>query len=133
MPSAIEYLSAEKIIELNVFAIAFIKAKKSDSAKVLGMTKLRQVVEDYQNCTGDVYDKAIVLLKGIIQKHPFASGNRRTAFLAAKIFLEDNREKLGVPDNPDNVKVMQGIRENYYSDEEIKEWLKNGKIRAFIR
>ena len=29
---------------------------------------------------------------------------------------------------PDYAKAMVGIREGYYSDEEIKEWIKNGKI-----
>jgi hypothetical protein len=31
------------------------------------------------------------------------------------------------------IKVMQGVRENYYSHEELKEWLKNGKIKEFRR
>ena len=30
-------------------------------------------------------------------------------------------------------KVMTGIREGYYSDDEIVGWLKNGKIREFKR
>jgi len=29
--------------------------------------------------------------------------------------------------------VLNGIRENYYTREEIKKWLKGGKIREFKR
>lgn len=42
-------------------------------------------------------------------------------FLALKFIKAKN-----VEGNPEQARVMQGIRENYYSDEEIKEWLKNG-------
>ncbi len=73
------------------------------------------------------------MLKGLIQKHAFASGNRRTAFLATKYFLQENKEKFGPKDDSSKSKVMIGIREQYYSDEEIKEWLKNGKVKEFSR
>ncbi len=35
--------------------------------------------------------------------------------------------------NIKNSKIMIGIRENYYSNNEIKNWIKNGKIRKFER
>jgi len=41
--------------------------------------------------------------------------------------------KFNIPDTINNVKVMIGIRENYYSQNEIKEWIKNGKIKKFKR
>ena len=37
-----------------------------------------------------------------------------------------------IPDEPQCARVLLGVRENYYADEEIKEWIKNGKIREFI-
>lgn len=128
-----EYPSVEKIIELNLLALSVINVKKADQAKVLNKSRLLEVVENCRSFEGDLYDKAIVLLKGIIQRHPFASGNRRTAFLAMKYFLIINKLKLGIIDDPANAKVLQGIRENYYSEIELKEWVKNGKIRKFER
>ena len=73
------------------------------------------------------------MLKGLVQGHAFASGNRRTAFIATKYFLTTNKAKISVGDEPENAKVMLGIREQQYSDSEIKEWLKHGKIREFKR
>lgn len=133
MVNNLKYPTPEKIIEYNVLAVTLIKAKKADSAKVLSMAKIREVVEDCKAKEGDVYDKTVVLLKGLIQKHPFASGNRRAAFIAAKDFLLSNNAKFGIKDDPGFARVMQGIREDYYSDEELKEWLKHGKIREFKR
>lgn len=129
----VKYPSVEKITELNLLALSVINVKRADQAKVLSMARIADVIEDCRGLEGDLHDKAAVLLKGLVQKHPFASGNRRTAFIAMKYFLAANKAKLGVEDNPANARVLQGIRENYYSDAEIKEWIKNGKIREFSR
>jgi len=129
----LEYPSIEKVIEFNLLSLHVIKAKKADSHQVLGWAKISKVLETCKNCQGDVFDKAVVLLKGLIQAHAFASGNRRTGFLIAKYFLVINGKKLRVEDNPKNAKVLLGVREGFYSDAEIKEWILHGKIKSFKR
>ncbi len=128
-----KYPSVEKIIELNILALNLIVAKKADRAEVKSRQKIIEAINETENKAGDIYDKAMVLAKGLIQKHAFASGNRRTAFLAAKYFLLENKQKFGPKDDASQSKVMLGIREHYYSDQEIKEWLKDGKIKEFVR
>ena len=66
------------------------------------------------------------MIKGIIKKHAFGSGNRRTAFTATKHFVVINGGIFKINDDPENAKIMTGIRENYYSDDEIINWIKNG-------
>jgi len=129
----INYPTVEHIIEFNHFALALVKVKKADKPLVLNKPKLFEIVEECQNTQGDVYDKAVVLLAGIIKKHPFASGNRRTAFLVMIDFLLDNNAHCGLKDDKENARIMLGIREDFYTCEEIKEWIKNGKIRSFKR
>ena len=129
----VEYLSVEKVVELNVLAISMIAVKKGDQAKLLSKLKLQTVLETCKEHKGSLYEKAAFLLKEITQKHPFASGNRRTAFLAMKFFLISNGQKFKIDDNPANARILQGIRESYFSDFEIVEWIKNGKIREFRR
>jgi len=133
MANNIIYPTAEKIIEYNFLALKLIKVKKADSPKVLSYHSIANVIEGCKSLDGDIYDKAVHLMKGIIQKHPFASGNRRTAFIVAKEFLLDNRAHFKIMDDPSYARVMQGIRENFYTNEELKEWIKNGKIREFNR
>lgn len=125
--------TAEKIIEFNLLALKLIKARKADQPKVLSHKKILDTIEKCQNLEGEIYDKAVCLLKGLIQNHPFASGNRRTAFIVVKEFLMMNNKPFKVHDDPNHAKVMQGIRENHYTDEEIKEWLSHGKIKEFRR
>ena len=127
------YPTIEKIIEYNALALKLLKVKKADKAEVLNRSKIMDVIEKCQDCEGDIYDKAVMLLKGLIQNHPFASGNRRTAFITTKDFLLTNKAKIGIRDDPKYANVMLGIRERYYLDEEIKEWIKNGKIKEFKR
>lgn len=127
----VEYPSVEKIIELNLLALLLIKAKKADSLKVLSQAKIQEILKECERKEGDIYDKAMVLLKGFVQKHAFASGNRRTALLATTYFLTLNNAKSYIQDNPENARIMTGIREHYYLDNEIKGWIQHGKIKAF--
>ncbi|MBI1970934.1 type II toxin-antitoxin system death-on-curing family toxin [Candidatus Woesearchaeota archaeon] len=133
MVSDIHYPTREKIIEYNLLILTIIKVKKADQSKVLSNHKIDLIIKECKQTRGDIYDKAISLLKGLIQKHPFASGNRRTAFIVAKEFLLVNKAAFRVQDDPSYARALQGIREGYYTDEEIKEWIKNGKIRKFTR
>ena len=133
MEKIILYPSAEKIIEYNLLVLKLIKVKKGDTQKVLSKAKILDTLFDCEENTGDVYDKAVCLLKGLIQRHPFASGNRRTAFIVVKDFLMMNHAQFQIKDDPKYARAMQGIRENFYTDEEIKEWIKNGPIKEFKR
>ena len=46
----------------------------------------------------DVLALAVALLAGIAQNHPFAQGNKRTALIAARNFLQSNGYDLGIED-----------------------------------
>jgi death-on-curing family protein len=127
------YPTTDLIIEYNILALTIIKIKKADQPKVLSIAKINYIIKACEELDGDLYDKAVFLLKSIIKQHAFASGNRRTAFIVTKEFLKENKGKFNIEDDPKQARVMQGIRENYYSDEEIKEWIKHGKIKTFKR
>ncbi|MBI3033291.1 Fic family protein [Candidatus Woesearchaeota archaeon] len=125
MENNLLYPEVEKVVEYNYLILTLLKAKKGDQQKTLSAAKLFQVIEECKFNRGDIYDKAVVLIKGIVQKHPFASGNRRTAFITTKDFIVKNHHTFGIKDNPDYVRVMLGIRENYYMDNEIRGWIIN--------
>ena len=133
MKKKIIYPTIEKIIEFNLMVLSLIKVKKADKPEVLSRQKIGEVIEECQKSKGGTYDKAVILLKGIVQKHSFASGNRRTAFIVTKDFVISNSERFKIKDDPKYARVMIGIREGYYSDKEINEWIKNGKIKKFKR
>lgn len=127
----IKYLDIEHIIFFNKEALRIWKVKKGDKHEILSYAKLLKVINDYKELEGDFYDKAVHLIKGITKAHAFASGNRRTAIISVVIFALENKQKVFIPDNPTNSRVLLGIRYNYYTDEEIKEWIKHGKIKEY--
>ena len=131
--TTIIYPTEEKIIELNILILNLINVKKADQPKVLSHRKITQSIDDCKRFKGDLYDKAVILMKSIIKNHAFASGNRRTAFITTKYFILENKGKIKIKDDPSYARAMQGIRENYYSHDEIKDWIKNGKIKQFER
>ncbi len=133
MPKPINYPTSEKIIEFNILALNIMKVKKADKPEVMSHSKLIKIIESCKKLEGDIYDKAAELMVELVRNHPFASGNRRTAFIVVKDFLLSNNQKLKIIDDPKYAKVMTGIREWYYSHDEVKEWIKNGKIKEFKR
>ena len=98
---------------------------------MLSYQKIQEIVDGCENTEGDIYDKAVFLLKNTIKKHAFASGNRRTAFIITKHFVTLNKAEFNIKDEQEYARIMTGIRENYYSDTEIKNWILYGKIREF--
>jgi prophage maintenance system killer protein len=107
-----------------------IRAKEADQHRVLSRQNIEDAVRSTTEAEGDVYDKAATLLSELVRGHAFASGVRRTAFTATISFLKTNGANPRVVHAP---KVLMGIRERFYSQDEVKDWLKGNEIRKFAR
>ena len=127
------YPTVEKLINYNRYVLEKIKVKKADAPKVLSELKLQNIILKCKNFKGDIYDKASILLQGLVQGHVFASGNRRTALFITIKFLLDNKAKPIIKNEAKFARVLTGIREGFYTRLQIKDWLKNGKIQEFSR
>ncbi|MCL4518326.1 MAG: Fic family protein [Thaumarchaeota archaeon] len=128
--SELKYPTSQDLISLNKQVVDRIKVRKADRHNVLSLELINWISSKTRDEPGDAYDKASFLLIEIVQKHPFDSANRRTAYAAAKAFLESNDEEFAPVMDP---KVMLGIREGFYTKAEIKNWLKTGEIKEFQR
>ena len=128
---AIRYPSVEILITLNKTILEEVRVSKHDRHLVWDQEKLVEAIEGMKYEEGDVFDKAAKLLIELTVKHPFKSGNKRTAYVAAVVFLATNGEIVIV--KGDTGGVMQGIREGFYTKTEIKSWLKGNEIREFGR
>lgn len=122
------YPSVEDIEKCNVIILGLIQAKKGDRPHVLSRAKIRDAISACEGAEGDIYAKAAVLVRQLVSGHAFASGNRRTAFIVAKDFVLNNGGSFKIEDTPIYAKIMQKIREGRYGNEEIAEWIRNGKI-----
>ncbi len=127
------YLSEEDVIAFNRVALDVLRVKKADRPELRSRQKLGAALEACRSHEGSVHEKAAVLLSRLVKAHAFASGNRRTAFLAAKEFVLANGGRFAVPDDAKNAKTLQGIREDFYTVEEISRWIEDGTIKEFRR
>jgi death-on-curing family protein len=127
------YPTVEEIQYNNIIAIEMFRRSKHDQAKTINVSFLQKVIGVVKAAPGDIYEKAALLILELTRIHAFESGNKRTAFLTTKNFVITNGERFRIPDKENNVKIMIGIRENYYTQKEIKEWIKHGKIKTFKR
>jgi death on curing protein len=71
----------------------------------------------------ELLDKIAVLIHSIINFHPFADGNKRTALIAADVCLKLNGIRL--KSTPDVEPFFWSIARGEQSIENIKDWLNN--------
>lgn len=78
----------------------------------------------------DLFDLAAAYACGLVRNHPFLDGNKRTAFMAAYVFLGRNGIML-VPDEADAVRAMVALAGGDFSEPAFSAWLrKNSRDRA---
>ena len=75
MSKNIEHPSVGKVIEYNLLILNLIKVKRADKAEVLSEGVISRALKETKEMGGDIYERAVCLLRGLIQGHAFASGN----------------------------------------------------------
>jgi death on curing protein len=58
---------------------------------------------------------------GIARNHPFADGNKRTAWVAARLFLRLNKVKIGF-EAPDAIRTVLALAAGKLSEKELAAW-----------
>lgn len=92
------YLSEKDIVKLNVIQIKKYSPKEmigiiDNSSLSMAANQPKQHIFG-EDLYPDEFSKAAVLLINLIKKHPFHNANKRTAFLAAYVFLKINGYSL---------------------------------------
>ncbi|EPG2644304.1 type II toxin-antitoxin system death-on-curing family toxin, partial [Providencia stuartii] len=97
----INYLSIDDLININRTLIEL--QTPNEPIKVLNFNNLsssqsRPSLVKYYEQTDDMFVLAAVLIESLIQNHPFANANKRTAMMAGCIFLLLNGYELTAPE-----------------------------------
>ncbi len=71
----------------------------------------------------DIFRLAAAYAFGIVRNHPFVDGNKRTAFLAAYVFLRVNGHQLEA-DEISAATAVLALASGESSEDEFSEWLK---------
>lgn len=101
--------------------------RKADQQKLIRPEDfIEYVIDDARKTEGDLYDKAAVLLRGLVVSHGFASGNKRTGFITMLTFLKENKARIRVKSFNKAENIIRNIRK--FSSEELAIWLRKGDI-----
>jgi death-on-curing protein len=71
----------------------------------------------------DVADPAAAYAWGLARSHGFVDGNKRTAWVVARLFLADNGRQLRF-DPAEAVKVMGGVAAGTVAEPALAEWFR---------
>jgi len=116
------YPSVNQIIRINANVLA--GAYKVRDADLLDSAVMRPQASAFgQDAYPTIYEKAAALLHSLVLNHPFNDGNKRTATLAALLFLRLNGvEKKWIDENAywSVIAIAQGKR----SVQQVAAWLR---------
>lgn len=76
----------------------------------------------------DVAELAAAYIYGLAKNHGFVDGNKRTAWVTARVFLADNGLSLDF-DAADAVQLMEGVAADRITESELAIWLRS-RLRA---
>lgn len=71
----------------------------------------------------DTFDLAAAYTTGIVRNHPFVDGNKRTAFMAAYVFLGSNRLRLAASE-VEAVQFVTRLAASEIDESEFAAWLR---------
>lgn len=77
----------------------------------------------------DAFDLAAAYAFGIARNHPFADGNKRTAFVSAAVFLLDNGYEIEARDEA-VVSIMLSVSAGSTSEQDLAAWLRASVVAA---
>lgn len=72
---------------------------------------------------GDAADFAASYAWGILRNHPFADGNKRTAWVIARLFLLDNGRDL-IFDQRDAIRLIESAAAGMLSEDALSSWFR---------
>lgn len=73
--------------------------------------------------TPDAADLAAAYAYGIARNHGFVDGNKRTAWIAARLFLADNGYRLGF-EPQDAIRLMEGVAGGSVTEQALAAWFR---------
>ena len=120
----VKYPKPEDISRYNKIVLDIARAYKADSHKILSQQNIDRAVRSAKRARGDVEYKAAVLMKNLNQSHPFASGNKRTAYFSANKMIGMNKKGMRLFKGDKRVDMAKRIRAGRVNNKEIAEWLR---------
>ena len=79
----------------------------------------------------DAADLAAAYASGIVKNHAFIDGNKRTAWVTARVFLADNSRRLDF-DPLDAIKIMEDVAAGRVGETDLADWFRRHLVDQAI-
>ena len=76
-----------------------------------------------------IADLAAAYAFGLARYHGFKDGNRRTAWVVARLFLADNSYRLNA-DPIDAIKTMEALASGAIEENDLGQWFRNRLLKV---
>jgi death-on-curing family protein len=120
----VKYPKPEDIVRYNKKVLEIVRDTKADRHEVKNYSGISHAVKGSRYAKGDINYKAAVLMKNLNQNHPFASGNKRTAYFSANKMIGMNKGYMLAKRRARQHDMAKRIREGRVNAKEIAKWLK---------
>lgn len=126
----IQYLDKELIKKINVKALSL----ENESSVTINegaldcVETVRYKYEEIENFKEKVLRKAAYLLKRLCEGHSFLDGNKRTSFLAATAFINNNLATnyvIEIVEYEKSIEFLKHVAEGKKSFNEVYKWLES--------
>ena len=114
----IKYLTTEEILEIHDEIIK----ETGGHTGIISKGNIEFVISQME-IPKNVERKAAILFHGILTKHPFVDGNKRTAIASAETFLKENG-KVFIAGDKKLWEIVHDISEGKLKFEEVVIWIK---------
>ncbi len=115
----VEHLSADDLAAVN----REILKKSGEETGDVNTGGLGFVSSKVENTDG-IFRKCAVIITELIKSKPFSSGNLRTAYEAARVFMQANGRDFIIKENKDVAELIRHIEEGKIGIEGVEEWVK---------
>ncbi len=119
------YLTPEQVLFLHSRLIAETGGAHGvrDLGMLLSALARPQATFENKDLYPDLFAKTAALMDSLVRNHPFVDGNKRTAIVAAGIFLHLNHHQLTV-ENDEMVRFTLACAQSQLSLDEIAAWFR---------
>jgi len=94
--------------------------------KKASLAQFQEMIKQVQDVDGDIYKKAALMLVMLTRSRIWSDGQKRTAYITTKTFVEKND---GMLDEDDLIIVDKFLRNLTfkYSHDQVEKWIRNGQ------
>lgn len=80
-------------------------------------------IDQWSYGTDDLFALAAAYAFGIARNHPFVDGNKRTAWILARLFLRINAQALSFGER-EAIELVQALAAGELTEDELADWLR---------